>query len=62
MNRFWRGMLTGVVVGTAMGMWLAPMLDDERRGEMMAMTRGLADRAERVFRRGKHRMEEMVES
>lgn len=61
MNRFWRGMLTGVFVGAAVGMWLGPhVLDDDGRGTMMKAARDVADRAERMFRRGKSEMSEAM--
>ncbi len=61
MNRFWRGMLTGVFVGAAVGMWLGPhVLDGDGRDSMVQAAREVADRAERIFRRGKAEMSEAM--
>jgi gas vesicle protein len=56
MNRFWRGMLTGMFVGAAMGMWLAPHMEGDGKDALVSATRGLADRAERMFRRGRNQV------
>jgi hypothetical protein len=54
-------MLTGVFVGAAVGMWLGPhVLDNDGRDNMVQMARDVADRAERMFRRGKAEMSEAM--
>lgn len=60
-NRFWRGMLAGMFVGAAVGVWLAPQLGGDGRDTLAAATRGLADRAERMLRRGRTQAERAMD-
>ncbi len=53
-------MVTGVLFGAAMGMWLSPQIDGDPRGAVMSATRDLANRAERVFKRGRSEMEDVM--
>lgn len=61
MNRFWRGMLTGMLLGTAVGMWLLPQVGMDSRDRVMETTRSLADRAERIFNRRRAQMMEAID-
>lgn len=60
-NRFWRGMVTGMLVGMAMGVLLVPQMGDTRDA-LMDATRNLADRAGRVLRRSSEEVREAMES
>jgi|GEM_PF-3520630 len=60
MNRFWRGMMTGLFVGAAMGMWLAPHLEGENKDALVSATRDLANRAEKMLRRGRSQVEDAM--
>ena len=60
-NRFWRGMVTGMLVGMAVGVLLVPQMGDTRDA-LMDATRNLADRAGRVLRRSSEEVKEAMES
>lgn len=61
MNRFWRGMFAGMLLGTAVGMWLLPGVGMESRDKVVETTRGLADRAERMVNRRRAQMMDMMD-
>ncbi|MDP2871790.1 MAG: YtxH domain-containing protein [Bacillota bacterium] len=61
MNRFWRGMFAGMLLGTAVGMWLLPQMGMDSRERVMETTRGLANRAERMFQRRKAEMMDVMD-
>jgi hypothetical protein len=54
-------MFTGMLLGTAVGMWLLPQMGMDSRDRLMDTTRSLADRAERVFSRGRAEMMEAMD-
>lgn len=60
MNRFWRGMMMGVLLGTAVGIWLGPQINADTRDSLMHAARDLAGRAERVWHRGKSEVQEAM--
>lgn len=60
MNRFWRGMITGMLMGMAVSMMLAPQMSDTREA-LMDATRELAGRAGHVLRRSKSEIKEAMD-
>jgi len=59
-NRFWRGMITGMLMGMAVGVLLVPQMGDTRDA-LMDATRSIADRAGRVLRRSSSDLKEAMQ-
>ncbi len=61
MRGFWRGILTGGLLGLAAGLWAAPRLRPETRERLVQASRDWGMRARRVFQRTRREVEDALE-
>lgn len=58
---FWRGVITGGLIGAAVSLIVLPQLRPDTRAEILTRSHDLGSRARRALRRMRREAEQMIE-